>query len=286
MSKGIIIVAVGHPYYSRLAYNLALTIKAVEKDFPIAVVQSRMSMEHLSATQKQIFDHIIDLPDDAPIGCGSKLWAYQLSPFKETLLLDADMVWLPKKSPSELFNEVKDVDFTGITEGYWTKEESDINARYFFWAKPEEIAKVYKTDNKIYQWRSEVVYFKKNALISKFFKLAQKVFLKPGLSTIGYYAQGVADELGFNVSAAVHNIHPHVYKWQVSYWDRMNGMRMPPFDQMYSCYYLASFGSKDTTGEAKKFYDRIVKAACFKLGIQHIFPLYSKREYLPERQKM
>lgn len=288
-SKGVLVVATGNPQYGRMAYNLAVTIKSVDKEANITVVYSGSSMNHLSHTQTAIFDLIIDLPDHVPQGCGAKLWANELSPYTHTLVLDADMLWLPKKKPAELFDSLAEVDFTAITEGYYNYEAAahDINSKYFFWADPEEIKTVYKTKaNKIYQWRSEVMYFRKSAAATKVFKTAQKVFLKPGLASLKMYATGVADELGINVSAAVNDVHPHAYKWMPSYWHLMGGGIIPDFAKLYAEYYLMSFGGNTASGNSQKMYNRLVKAACYKLGCQHVFTLASKRDYLIERKKM
>lgn len=284
MLKGIIIISVGNPYYGKMAYNLAVSIKSVE-DFPVCVVHSGQSLNHLSESQKSVFDMLIPLPDNVPMGCGAKLWAYDITPFKETLLLDADMLWLPQRTPSEFFQELKDVDFTSITEGYWTKNEKDINPVYFFWADPIEISEVYKVE-KVYQWRSETMYFKRSELVEDMFKTAQRVFLNSGLKTEAKYATGTADELGLNVAAAVHDIHPHKYKWKPAYWHLLNKGSYPEFAELYSNYYLASFGSNMASGISKQFYDRIMKVACRKMGRSHLFPLISKRGMIPERTKM
>lgn len=286
--KGIIFIAAGHPNYGRLAYNLAITIKAASS-IPITVVRTDRSLSHLSERQLQLFDQIIDLPADVPIGCGAKLWANKLSPYKKTLLLDADMLWLPKLTPEDMFNSLENIPFTAISEGYWSYDGAgnDINPKYFFWAAPEEIAKVYPIkSNKLYQWRSEVMYFEKGELVNKLFATARKVFLSPGLTSIQKYATGVADELGINVACAVHDIHPHEYKWSPSYWHMINGGHIPDFSKLYANHYLVSFGSNVATGNSKDLYNRLVKAACYKLGLQHVFSLQSKRDYLPERNKI
>lgn len=284
MLKGITIFATGHPYYGKLAYNLALSIKAVE-DFPVCIVHTAQSISHLSEDQKSVVDKFIELPDGVPAGCGCKLWGYDISPFKETLLLDADMLWLPQRKPSDLFNELKDVEFTSITEGYWTADKKDVNPLYFFWADPVEIASVYKVDM-IYQWRSETMFFKKSELIEDMFKTAQRVFINSGLKSEAKYATGTADELGLNVAAAVHDVHPHTYKWKPAYWHLLNKGAYPEFAFLYANYYLASFGSNIASTISRQFYDRIMKSACHKLGKAYVFPLISKRGTIPERMKM
>jgi hypothetical protein len=284
MLKGVLIFALGHPYYGKLAYNLAVSMKAIGP-VQIAVVHTDRSLSHLGDTQQAIFDIKIPLPDNIPTGCGAKLWGYKLSPFDVTLQLDADMLWLPGKTPEALFKELEDVEFTSITEGYWTDTQQDANPQYFFWADPVEIAEVYKVQ-KVYQWRTEVLWWKRTETVQQLFDLAQDVYLESGLKSEAVYATGTADELGLNVSAAVHDVHPHIYKWTPAYWHLLHKGTYPEFAALYANYYLASFGSNIASGTAKKFYDRIMKSACNKMGLQYLFPLQSKREILPERKKM
>jgi hypothetical protein len=281
-AKGIIIVATGHPYYGRQAYNLAVSIKAVE-DIPVSVLFSGRALNHLSEQQLSYFDKIIEMEDTVPQSSGAKLWSYEYTPYKETLLLDADMLWLPKKKPSELFEEVKDVEFTAITEGYHDGEDHG-NPIYFFWANVSEIREVYKVTGTIYQWRTEVMYFKKSAKVNKLFSQAKKIFLNPKLASVKKFADGVPDELALNIAAAQQGVEPHVQKWQPAFWWKLNNQIVPGLQQLYS-YYLASFGSNTASQPVKLMYNRIMKSAAHKLGVTHVFPLYSKREYLPERSK-
>lgn len=289
LKKGILIFACGHPNYGRMAYNLAATIKAVEPEIEIAVVRTAGSLNHLGESQRALFSHFIDLPEDAPIGCGCKLHAYDLTPFDETLLLDADMLWLPKSNPISVLSELENVDFTAITEGYYDyteNEKHDINKSYFFWADCNEIKTKYKIKaDKIYQWRSEVLFFRKTKTARQVFATAKRIFKNPGLTTMLKYAGGVADELAINIACAIHDVHPHQYKWMPSYWYMINGGNVPELASLYSRYNLVSFGSNTATGNAKELYRMICRAACYKIGHQHVFPLVSKNEWLPQRKK-
>lgn len=279
MTNGILIVATGHPYYGRFAYNLAVSIRAVER-FPIALLYNDRALNHLSEYQLSLFDHLIELPVEVTANQCSKLYAGEYSPFDNTLLLDADMLWLPNKKPSELFDTLKDVDFTGITEG----NDKEPAKNYFFWADVAEIKQVYSIPGDIYQWRTEVVYFNKTG--RKMINRALEITKNPRLTTIKQFAYAVPDELGVNIATAEANIKPHAYKWQPSYWHLMHGNIIPSPAELYGNYYLISFGSNNASGTIKKVYDQLMKTYCNKLQIQHVFPLESKRLFLKERDKI
>lgn len=288
IKRGIILIATGHPYYGRMAYNLACTIKASE-DVPIAVVYSGAGLSHLSMQQLNIFDQVIPLPEAIGPGFAPKLYLNELSPFDETIFFDADMLWLPKRKPSELFDELAPHDYTGITEGWHDldhQEQKHVNQAYYFWADIVEISKVYGIKSgKIYQWRSEVIYFKKNELTDRFFKTAQQIHDNPGLESIRRFGTYVPDELAINISAAIHGIHPHKTNWTPAYWHKLNRDIIPEPSSLHQ-WYLMSFGSNFASGSLKKIYDQIAKAAFIKLKRQHMFSLHSKKGYLPERVKM
>lgn len=287
--KGILIIATGHPYYGRMAYNLSMSIKAIEPDFPICLVHSERSLNHLSFLQRRFFDEMILLPESKVKGFACKLHLDELSPFKETLFLDADMAWLPKRGPSDLMIALSNYEYTGITEGYYdidTNDRTEISKKYYFWADVDEIIKKYELTGKIYQWRSEVIYFKKTDKVSKFFSDARKINANPNLKSLIMFGDQVPDELGINISAAIHGVHPHMYKWVPALWPRLHGNNSTCFEEIYNRYYLLSCGSNYATGDIKKLYDRIIKCAANKFQTQHIFPLIDKKSFIPDRAKM
>lgn len=279
VNNGIVIVATGHAYYGRWAYNLAVSIKATEK-FPVAVLYNGRALTHLSEDQLSFFDHIIELPDEVAANQSSKLYAGEHSPFDNTLLLDADMLWLPKKKPSELFHELQGIDFTGITEG----NDRDPARDYFFWADVGEIKEVYKIEGDIYQWRTEVVYFSREG--RKIINRALEITQNPRLKTVKQFAYSVPDELGVNIATAEAGIAPHKYKWQPSYWHLMHGNVIPEPAKLHEEYYLISFGSNVASGTIKKVYDQLMKGYCQKVHMQHVFSMESKRNFLKERDKI
>jgi hypothetical protein len=266
-----------------------MSIKAIDPDFPICVIHSENSLNHLSAHQRRFFDQMILLPESQVKGFACKLHLDELSPFEETLFLDADMAWLPKRGPSELMNELSDYEYTGITEGYYNIDSNDraeISKKYYFWADVDEIVKKYELTGKIYQWRSEVIYFKKTEKVKRFFADARKINTDHGLKSIIMFGNQVPDELGINISAAIHGIEPHQYKWIPALWPRLHGNNSTCFEEIYNRYYLLSCGSNYATGDIKKLYDRVIKCAANKFQTQHVFPLIDKKSFIPDRQKM
>lgn len=275
LKQGVIILATGHGFYGRMAWNLCATIKAVHKDFPIAIVHDNIAISHLNAQQRSLFD--IHIPAEQ-LGFAGKLDLPRISPFEQTLYLDADMAWLPKYSPIDLIATLKGIDFASITEGH----SEDPHPKYYFWANLDEIREKYQVE-KVYQWRSEVMYFTKAQSVQDMFARAREIYANPGLTTIHRFGSHVPDELAINIATAEAGIIPHVYKWCPAFWPRMHGEGGMSLEAMYSKYYLLSCGSNVVTNNTMQLYNRIVKSATYKLGMQHVFPLMNKRDVIKER---
>jgi len=278
MLRGILLNAFGHPYFGRYAYNLALSIKAVE-NMAIALVHDYSAVSHLTSEQQEIFD--IRIPSSLKPSCGVKLHSCDVSPFKQTLVLDVDMLWLPKRRPSELLHELRDIEFTCITEGSTLKP----SAQYFFWANIEEIREKYQVTGVVHQLRTEVMYFEKSEKVGKMFKKAQAIHEKPDMASIKEFAGGVPDEMALNIAAAIQGIEPHSTEWRPSYWPQLFQNKVPPVDQLYSNYYLLSVGGNMNTQNVKNLYNTLVKAQAPKLGLAFSFPLQSKHQFLENRRK-
>jgi hypothetical protein len=279
LKRGIILFACGHSLYGRYAYNFALSVKAVDPLFPVVVVHSENSLSHVSEDKRWVFDQMILLPGGT--GFGVKLQLDLLSPFEETLYCDVDMAWLPKRSPNDLFDELKDVDFTSITEGH-TEDKSQ---KYYFWADPEEIRKKYSIEGRMYQWRSEVMYFKKTDKVRQMFAMARKIHANHGLDSVVKFGNQIPDELAINIATAFYDMHPHEYKWTPAFWPRLHGNNYGSQVDLYNKFYLLSCGSNYATGDLKRLYNQVMKIACAKFRTQHVFPLQDKKGLIPDRAK-
>lgn len=279
LKEGIILLASEHTLYGRLAYNLCLSVKAVDASFPIALVHDSKAISHLSNEQRGLFDQLIDMP--CPGAFGAKLYLDQLTPFEKTLYLDVDMAWLPKYSPRDLIRSLKETDFACITEG----STEDPSPKYYYWADVDEIRKVYGI-GKMYQWRSEVIYFIRSERVVKMFDRARMIYENPGLSTVHSFGGYVPDELAINIATALEYIEPHVYKWTPAYWPRLHGEHISSLEGLYTKYYALSCGSNVVSGNTKKLYDRIIKAAAYKLKQPYLFPMVNKRDVIKSRIKV
>jgi hypothetical protein len=253
--RGTVIVATGHPYYGRMAYNLACTIKACDEDAHITVAHSSSSLRHLGSHQIDIFNGFAHVRDELD-GFSPKLHLDELSPYEETLYLDADMLWLP----------------------------FDRSPRYYYWADVRELREKFALTGRMYQWRSEVIWFRRDAGAAIFERARRVMDRTAELKTVKRFGTAIPDELALNVALAQGGVRPHRDRWTPAYWPPFHGWgRTVP---AMRDWYLMSFGGHVAPSEFRRSYDNICKVAHRKLGRQHLFGLHSKTSYLPDRQKI
>lgn len=96
MSRGYLLFAInanidGHRQYTKLAYACALSIKLTQPDGynNVSIVTNEKSALD---NYQSVFDHVIDY--HGPAGMDARSRAYDFSPYNETVLLDADMLFL------------------------------------------------------------------------------------------------------------------------------------------------------------------------------------------------
>jgi len=290
LKNGVSIIATGHHYYGRMAFNLAKTIKAIDKTCPIQIITNGVALNPIGARSHWVFDFITHT--QITDGFEVKLHIDKLTEFENCLLLDADCAWVNKQSPIDLIEHLSNTcDFTGITEGFFDvnqPEKSDVNTKYYFWADVNQLITAYTLVDKIYQWRTEVMFLKQCENVAKLFETARYVHAhaQQDLDSLKLFAHNIPDELCINVAACIHHMHPHQYKWRPSFWHRLHSENAPQIDDLQQNYHVLSCGSNMTSPAVKKLYDRIVKAASYKLGMQHVFELINKKQMMPTRQQM
>lgn len=286
---GIILLAIGHPYYGRMAYNLAMSLKAIDGNTHITLVYTDTAIAHINQRFMYLFDNKMEIEQtNEPFG--AKLKLDNLTPYERTIYIDVDTLWVNKEAPCKLFEKLKGVPFTGITEGMYNYDDpskSDLNSKYPTWADLDELASAYDLHGKLYQWRGEFIYFESGIHTDELFARMRATYARAhALQTVKKFAGNIPDELAINIATNQCGIQPHQYKWQPTYWDRLNGGNMADIGDLQTNYYAISCGSNYNGAGLKRTYDRICAASAGRLGLQHVFPLVSKKEMMINRQQM
>ena len=167
MSKGYLIFAQNNDStdYVRQAYALALSIKYTQPNINSVTL---CTLDKVDDKYKKVFDHILEIPgkDDAQ-DSGWKVenrWkALKMSPYEETVVLDADMLFT--RNVEIWWNNLSnyDISFTGNVIDYRKNVVTDDFYRKTF--VKNELPNIY----------SAFYYFKKTQATADFFKMFQIV---------------------------------------------------------------------------------------------------------------
>jgi hypothetical protein len=285
MTKGILIYAIGHANYYRMAENLAASLivnGTKENGISIALICDDES----KVRQKDLFNDFIILDadkfivNDKIVFNNATVLVYDLSPYDVTMKLDADMIWIAGRSVAALFDELNDVDITFSNRGYgWDKGNS-------VWADEDAIKTAYKLtgEERLYKIYGEFLYFKKAAAIKKYFDTVVKIYNKKKIKTKEFANGNFTDELAFQIACMQTEIYPHqdnftpIYNGFLGY---KNLVRKYPYELKE--FYGYSIGGNVTDAFTKNNYNILAKSYFAKLGLSNPYQVVDKRKFLPER---
>lgn len=286
--KGVLLLALGHNNYTRMATQLAMSIKLSSPQTHITLAKC----EHLEFTPQQdmikFIDDVIDVPREYYMKGGldefikAKVYLYDITPYEETIFIDSDVLFNPRKDINKLFEELKDVDFTIQNRGAFELGKGELDVKLSWWCNVNDILPAYKlTEGKYYSLSSEFIYFKKCKEVEKLFKTAKEVYAKPLVQTI-QFAGGIPDEVVFSISMIINNYYPHKVYYTPIYWEQAERKRLKG-EALFSQFYGYSLGGKSLDNVVKTTYDNLVQWFCNQYGIKHYFKAKDKSQWLPER---
>lgn len=295
--RGILLVAMGDPYYGQLAANLAASIRFTSPDLPIHLVWGQDALNHLSDAKKALFHSMQECPAEyctvkrngvlKTVFVKPKVHAYDLSPFEETMFLDVDTVACSKKTYSMLFNELNKskVEFTMECRNRTNLNEVKPDT-YYLWGNPSELMKAHNlTNGWLYGLHSEFIYFKRSEKNAQLFSEAVKVFNNPKVKTTVFNGD-IPDEIAFAVAMIKTNVYPHAMPYTPMYWFLTDANKGSSLQFVMNNYYGYSVGGNATPPSVVRNYNRMVSAYFGRLRLQHPYRLQQKRQRLALRKAM
>lgn len=286
--QGVILIAAGHTEYGKLAYCNALSIR-YKSDIPIILFADNEAIRLLQPAHRSVFTDIVDISSKIVEQnyFQIKTMVYDLSPFEKTLYVDADVLWFYKRPINDLFQELNDASFTMISEGYVDiATGASTVKKYTHWAQLDDIKESYQgkmgfDESKLYQMRSELIYFIKSKENKKYFDLVKKIYADPKVKYTSI-SKKVPDELAFNIASALLHHYPHSDNFCPIYWWFQHG-RSPNLSKLFHQYYGYSIGGNhlplkelDDVNSLVKFYSR-------EKGVLP-FTIKNKKDYIKERK--
>jgi hypothetical protein len=280
LKQGVLILALGHPNYLKMAAVLAASIRINNPSLAIALATNSTAIpqEYMS-----LFDICLPIEEDFYRVNGiaefikAKLHVYDITPFTETIFLDADQVMIPGRDLAKVFDELAAIDITFSNTG---PSETSI------WADIKEVQQLYG-NKPFWNYHSEFVYFKKCAAAKKYFNAAIKVYKDNKIKSAKRFANAtMADELAFQAAAIVTGIYPHKQNWLPNFWfdrDQRNSRKYPYELTDYITY---SIGGNIVPQVVKNNYNILAKSYFAKLGLSNPYQVEDKRNFLPERKNV
>jgi hypothetical protein len=282
-TRGVLLLAIGHPNYGHYAHQLCISIKSVDPSIKVACAHAEGALSHVITYHK--FDQLIDVPTEMINSNGlkdymkAKTHLYDLSPFDETIYIDSDVIWCPQKPIANLFNELQDVNFTMSNRGKIEIEKA--LKGFIHWADPEQIREKFNIKSGwLINLASEFMYFKKSPPTKELFDRAKKIFDKP-LIDFTRFGHSMPDELAFEIAMLQMDMYPHITPFIPFYWEHFEKKNLAPKD-IYPNYYAISMGGNMNVASSEELYNNLAQHYGNKFGLG-FFPARHKRGWLPER---
>lgn len=291
--RGIILIALGNPYYGNLASNLAASIRATAPNLEILLIWGEDAIAQLDQSKLNLFHQLLEAPPELYHRKGKKSYVkaktriYDLSPFTETIFLDVDTILLPKHSISEAFDEFnrRGIDFTMENRSRVNLAENRSD-QFYLWADIKDIRKTFGfKSGHLYGLHSEFIYFKKSKRIEKYFETVKEIYENPRIK-LKEFDGDIPDEFAFAMAMIKHDIYPHQCPYVPLYWyltDKAKGSSLSYCIENYIGY---SVGGNATPATVRKRYNQLAKSYFGRLGLQHPFPIRQKRQVLASRKIM
>ena len=291
--SGILIIAVGHLNYGRMAANLCASIKLFNDETKVALAYSESAISRLNEAELAMFDEkiLVDksmykLGENTEAFIRTKTYMDKLTPFENTLFLDADMIWFGKTSPSKVLESLLGNDFVCANRGHIDFSSTNLDPKFTQWANVNDIKALHEfTEGLFYQYHSEFMYFEHSKEISAYFKEVRKQYDKPLVSQ-AQFAGAYPDEVAFGIAGTITGVQTRIDNYNPSYWHTLEKSKEHTHILAHK-FNTYSIGGNFNDQQTKDNYNRIAKYSYMKMGLLNPYQISNqndKRRYLKERQ--
>ena len=150
--------------YLRLAYLQALNIKATQQINQCAVIVDSKTAKQILPCHKDVFDYVIEAPDSTTGPYGLEPLAFRLTPFKETIKLESDLLFTRSIDHWWQTFRLRDVVLSTGCKNYLQQPATSRRYRQVF------------DDNALPDVYNGLMYFRFSKTAADFFSHAEQVF--------------------------------------------------------------------------------------------------------------
>lgn len=290
-SRGVLLIAVGSPEYGKMAANAAASIRFSDREVNIHLVYTPSSITHLTDKHKALFSSMSECPTEYLTKNGKanfikpKAYAYLLTPFDETLMLDVDLLMFGGKPISKLMDELSPLDFTAQCRGFYNYDTKKTTGKYTHWCDVEKAKFEYGLSGKIYQLSSEVVWFRKTEKVMEMLGFARDIFDRPLVDSEVVFSGDLPDEMGLNIAACKFGFAPRKDEDVFIYWEFQDkGKEI--WSDVIKTYYGFSAGGNNIQPSALAKYSNMAKAHANALRLPYHFNIFPKKKWDANRRKL
>lgn len=267
MSKGILLIAINgyaDDFYYHLANNLANSIRQ-KSNIPTSLIT-----DGSNNTDKSCYDSVIVakeehyLEDYKVNPFKLKTFIYDYTPYKETIYLDADGLWVSDKTPDNIFEELKEASIQFHEVRRYRKDQAHESG--MIWTKPDKNAEnlfpklwdAYGLGEAVYpEYNSSFIYFKKNKEVKKFFSKAKDLYndRRVQWKDLG---GSYPDEMAWNLASALTGMYgvKENYKPMYLNWENDSGVDL---EHIKRNFYILSMASGYQPSKQISWYNNLVK---------------------------
>lgn len=262
--RGMVIIATDNAFYGRLASNLCSAIKATSKE-RVCLIYDQKAIDGLDQLALHQFD------DKIEVGGGAfslKLQLFELSPYDQTLYLDADMILSPFANMAKFMDALDGVAFTIANRGR-THEEPVSD-----WVDVSKAKTLYELKTWL-NCSSEVIYFEKQYPAKEIFDHA-KSFYETNEVVHRKIGGHQPDEPAFSYAMAFTGTDPHKSPWMPSFWEPQE-RRFKSEQAIQEEYTFVSMGGNSVSERIRKLYKRWSQYYCNQVGVKW-YPHVNKKD--------
>ena len=150
--------------YLQLAYLQALNIKQTQKNNKFAVVVDQFTASKITDTHRKVFDYIVEAPEHDYGLYGTEAFLFGLTPFKETIKLESDLLFTRSIDHWVHAFRLRDVMLSTGCKNY--QQEQSNSRRY---------RKVFD-DNELPDVYNGLMYFRFTKTAKNFFDTAKRIY--------------------------------------------------------------------------------------------------------------
>lgn len=288
--NGILLLALGHPIYGNMAFTLAMSLKHHADCPPIHLVYHGSALNHLNDQKRSFFDTMSVCPDEAFMKKGkiayfkAKTWMYDLSPFDNTLFLDADIIWFMYRSVNNLIQQLSQVDFTIQNREWWDLSNPESEKVKWMWGRVADLRKQFEK-GKLWSLHSELVWFKKCQKNKEYFDWVKELFDNPPIPASDF-AGDIADEFAFAIACLITGMEPHQSPFLPIYWHKLDHRQGTELARLKDKFYGYSVGGNNLRETEIEKYNLLARGYAQRAGVQNPFRLLPKKRVLAERKSM